>query len=238
MKLVYMMLFVLTFAGCGVKISPVPTKPDFAPVKASIVQARTAAVDTSTKAQAVVTFLQQHVADTQPAHVVVAEALPAAQAITQAASVTVARVDDVASAVAPVETQTTKVYESAVTNHDAAVHYEAKYTKERNSIFGGKIGHWLLDVIICGVAIGVLWLLSKLFLSVSLPVSWLNYIALPIHFVANLAEVAGAMLISSLKTVWSGAVWFWNEIVLKHIPWPTPSPAVSVPNPTPSAEAK
>lgn len=230
---IFLLLVLLTaLVGCSSHpIVGIPTKPNFAPVRAAVTLADTAARDTSVKAGAVVARLAEHSADTQPAGVVVAEVMPLAQATTQAASATVEAVAAVGKSVDPVETQTNQVYASAVTNHDSATHYQAAYTKERNSWFGGKIGHWLEGVLILGLIVLVLWIVSKVALSAALPTGWINLVLLPIHVVGNLAETAANLVVSAAKAAWSGLVWFYNEIVLKHIPWPVAAPAQVVPPP-------
>jgi hypothetical protein len=212
----------LAIVGCAPKIITPPAiiaRADFAPIKRDIAIASTQAAATTQKTAAVVSMMNDHIADTQPTSAFVAIAKPLAVSADESAKLTYADIGPIGKDEFTVETQSNLVYAGQVANHTAAATnaqaaqtYMADAEHERNSIFGGKLGHWLSDALWIGGGIGVLFLVSQVLLSSFPGTGWINFLAILIHIVGNIVRVAWTLASTAVS-------WIWNELALWHVPW-------------------
>jgi hypothetical protein len=204
-----MCVFAVVLTGCYAQhAKETPPAPSFAPIHTANQSASTQASETANKTGKVVAALNAHVTDTRPASGLVAEVLPLAREADDSANRTIGKIAAVEREVLPVEKAVEELHGVAVENEKAATHFEAKYTAEKESWFGGKLGRILWWVMWIVGGIGLLFIVSQVLLSTVAPTGWINFLAIPIHIIGNLVRAG-----------YAGLKWCIDEIALWHIPW-------------------
>jgi hypothetical protein len=224
-------------AGCSEWIPDMPAEPNFAPVKqqAAAVIENAKAADNS--AAYLLSLFIDHTTDTRPTSSFVTDTIHVVRDTKAATAATVAAATTMPAQISDLEEQSDTVYQNDVDTHEVAKKAQDDLEKEKNSWFGGKLGHLLLDALIAlGLGLAA-WIISKLLLAGATSgiagLGLLSDLGTPLHIVANIIESVLAAIWAAIKGVVKAIQWFWDEVILKHVPYPpTATPAAATPVPT------
>jgi hypothetical protein len=252
------MILLAFLPGCSSpsihKTPPMAPPVNTAPLTNALAHATTKAIATTRPTARIVTAMEDHQDDSAPTSGFVAEWLPVARQAAAAADATLRSLANVSAAAAGVKEQADSLYDSqtaihaaAVENEHAATHYKADAEHERNSIFGGVIGHWLWRVMWLAIGLGSLFILAKIAL-LCFPATGAVNAALTftgVHPVQNVITSIFSALWSATKTLavlaWSALkalgrtlYRFYDQVILKHVPEGSPIYAPTKPLPSPA----
>jgi hypothetical protein len=251
------MILVAFLPGCSPppirETPPMAPRVDLAPLNTTITNAGTRAIATTQPTTRLVKAFEEHQDDQAPTAGFVAQWLPVARQAAAAADATLRAINSIATAATGVKEQADalfdtqiKIHRAATENEHAATVYKATAEHERNSIFGGKLGHWLKDALwLAGIGLAV-FLLSKALLF-AFPATGIVNAAATVtgfHPVGNIVHTILAGVWSAMKAL-AAVVWsavkaaaralyrFYDQVLLRHVPEGSPilSPTHAMPGP-------
>lgn len=243
---------------------PMAPRVNLVPLNSAITNAGTKGIATTQPTTQLVQAFEDHQDDQAPTANFVAQWLPLARQAAAAADATLRAINSIGIAAVGVKEQAdvlfdtqAKIHGAATENEHAATVYKASAEHERNSIFGGLIGHWLWRGMWLAIGLGGLFLLSKILLLAFPATGFINATATftGVHPVTNIvqtflaalwsaAKFVARVLLSAAKAIaaglWSaakatgrGLYWFYDQKVLRHVPDGSPiyTPKTTGPGP-------